>query len=58
MEKNKKQMEYLNTLRFLSVVLILFTHYNYQCYSLYVNNNILSTFFTIIICGHILSHLE
>lgn len=45
MEKNRKQMEYLNTLRFLSVVLILFTHYNYQCYSLYVNNNILSTFF-------------
>ena len=45
MESNKKQMEYLNTLRFLSVVLILFTHYNYQCYSLYVNNNILSTFF-------------
>lgn len=43
MEK-KKQFEFLNTLRFLSVILIVFTHFNYQCFSHYYTENILENF--------------
>lgn len=42
--ENKKQLEFLNTLRFLSVILIVFTHFNYQCFSHYYSNNILESF--------------
>ncbi len=41
MEK-KKQLEFLNTLRFLAVVWIVFAHFNYQCFSNYYEQNILS----------------
>ena len=43
MEK-KKQLEFLNTLRFLSVILIVFAHFNYQCFSYYFSENILENF--------------
>ena len=43
MEK-KKQLEFLNTLRFLFVILIVFTHFNYQCFSHYFSENILERF--------------
>lgn len=44
MEK-KKQFEFLNTLRFISVIWIVFAHFNYQCFSNYYSENILSSFF-------------
>lgn len=40
----KKQLEFLNTLRFLSVILIVFAHFNYQCFSKYYSENILDSF--------------
>ena len=40
MEK-KKQLEFLNTLRFISVIWIVFAHFNYQCFSHYYTENIL-----------------
>lgn len=43
MEK-KKQLEFINTLRFISVVWIVFTHFNYQCFSHYYTENILESF--------------
>ena len=43
MEK-KKQLEFINTLRFLSVVWIVFAHFNYQCFSHYFQENILQDF--------------
>lgn len=47
-EKNKAekkpQLEYLNTLRWLAVVLILFTHFNYQCFNNYSQADILTPF--------------
>lgn len=42
--ENKKQLEFLNTLRFLSVILIVFAHFNYQCFSSYYTQNILDSF--------------
>lgn len=44
MEK-KKQLEFLNTLRFISVIWIVFAHFNYQCFSHYFTENILENFF-------------
>lgn len=43
MEK-KKQFEFLNTLRFISVIWIVFAHFNYQCFAHYYSENILETF--------------
>lgn len=43
MEK-KKQLEFINTLRFLAVIWIVFAHFNYQCFSYYAQNNILEKF--------------
>ena len=43
MEK-KKQFEFLNTLRFVAVVWIVFAHFNYQCFSHYYNENILGNY--------------
>ena len=43
MEK-KKQLEFLNTLRFLAVIVIVFAHFNYQCFSHYFDQNILESF--------------
>lgn len=43
MEK-KKQLEFLNTLRFISVIWIVFAHFNYQCFSHYFSENILESF--------------
>lgn len=43
MEKNK-QLEFLNTLRFLSVILIVFAHFNYQAFGKYFSQNILESF--------------
>ena len=43
--EQKKQLEYLNTFRFLAVVWIVFAHFNYQCFSNYFNQNLLSDFF-------------
>lgn len=43
MEK-KKQLEFLNTLRFISVIWIVFVHFNYQCFSHYFTENILENF--------------
>lgn len=40
MEK-KKQFEFLNTLRFISVIWIVFAHFNYQCFSHYYAESIL-----------------
>lgn len=45
MSKKKSQLEYLNTLRFLAVLFICFAHFNYQCFSKVVSNNILEQFF-------------
>lgn len=42
--ENKKQLEFLNTLRFLSVILIVFAHFNYQCFSNYYTENIIESF--------------
>lgn len=39
MEK-KKQFEFLNTLRFISVIWIVFAHFNYQCFSHYYSDHI------------------
>lgn len=43
MEK-KKQLEFLNTLRFMAVIWIVFAHFNYQCFSHYFTENILENF--------------
>lgn len=43
-KENKPQLEYLNTLRWVAVILILFTHYNFQCFNNYSENDILSTY--------------
>ena len=43
MEK-KKQLEFLNTLRFISVIWIVFAHFNYQFFSHYFTENILENF--------------
>lgn len=42
--ENKKQMEFLNTLRFLSVIIIVFAHFNYQCFGQFFSQNILDDF--------------
>lgn len=43
MEK-KKQLEFINTLRFIAVIWIVFAHFNYQCFSHYYTENILEGF--------------
>ena len=42
--EKKPQLEYLNTLRWLAVVFILFTHFNFQCFSNYSEHDILTAF--------------
>lgn len=44
MEK-KKQLEYLNTLRFMAVIFIVFAHFNYQVFGKIMEKNILDSFF-------------
>lgn len=42
--EEKKQLEFLNTFRFISVIWIVFAHFNYQCFSHYFPENIFETF--------------
>lgn len=42
--EQKKQYEFLNTLRFVAVIWIVFAHFNYQCFSHYFTENIFDNY--------------
>ena len=42
--EQKKQLEFLNTFRFLAVLWIVFAHFNYQCFSQFFSENIFENY--------------
>lgn len=42
--EQKKQLEFLNTFRFLAVIWIVFAHFNYQCFAHFFSKNIFENY--------------